>query len=458
MDMKKLFYTITVVFSLFISSVYGYENQIDKVHIIQLLKQENFSSLEKMLSEYQKEFEENVNKELKVLNAFNAFENSDPDLEKYLEKWVLKTPNSYSVHMALGIYHFHLGWLSRGNKWAKDTSSKQFAKMKAHFRKAQDEFKKTIKINPKMTIAYGHLIAIVGGDKIKSKQILDEALKNNPLSKIVRLYYVRFLEPKWGGSIAEIKKFITEAKPFYVQNKQLKEIEGSLPYAQADMLYTTYTSENVKLSLPYFDEAVQKSGRNRAVILRRAEAYDFLGKYQNALRDCNEVLNQDSQNIDALILRAKIFMILQNFEQAINDLNLAVELDKLNPEALKNKGIMFYKLDRFSESFQQFIDSLTYGYKDSVTHTYLGYIYYYTKKNYTLAAQELKTAMKFGKDNSSSWYLITASQWHDRDCDFVKSAYKYKEVCTINNNCENKKLNWALKSADYALQRGICKN
>jgi len=89
---------------------------------------------------------------------------------------------------------------------------------------------------------------------------------------------------------------------------------------------------------------------------------------------------------------------------------------------------------------------------------YLGYIYYNNKKNYTLAAQELKTAIELGNENLELWYLITASQWHDRDCDFVKSAYNYKEACTLNNDCDQKQLDWAIKSADYALNKGACKN
>jgi tetratricopeptide (TPR) repeat protein len=458
--MGKIIRLISVFCFLFLSVVYGSSNNVkpDKIKLIQLLENEDFDHLDKILSDYQKKCENNISKEGNVQDAFDAFENSDPSLEQHLEKWVSSKPNSASAHMALGTYHYNLGWLSRGFRWAKDTTSKQFAKMKAHFRKAHDEFKETVRLNPKMTIAYSYLIAISGGDKVSSKQILDEALSHNPLSKAVRLYYVQYLQPKWGGSLGDVEKFIADLKPLYSQNKHLKDIEGRLPYTQGDILFTTYDNDKVKLSIPYFNEAVQKSGQNRSTILRRAEAYRYLDEYQKALDDCNEVLRRDPQHLGALILRGKVFIDLKNYDKALKDLNMAIRLDKLNPAALRNKGIALYKLKHRDESFQPFIDSLTYGYSSSLSHTYLGYIYYYDKKNYTLAAQELKTAIELGNEDSQLWYFATASQWHDRDCDFVKSAYQYKEACTLQNDCDQKKLGWAIKSADFAVKRGVCTN
>ena len=66
----------------------------------------------------------------------------------------------------------------------------------------------------------------------------------------VRLYYINFLQPKWGGSLDDIEKFIADLKPLYSQNKDLKDIEGRLPYTQGDVLLTTYDKDKVKLSIP----------------------------------------------------------------------------------------------------------------------------------------------------------------------------------------------------------------
>jgi hypothetical protein len=97
-----------------------------------------------------------------------------------------------------------------------------------------------------------------------------------------------------------------------------------------------------------------------------------------------------------------------------------------------------------------------YGYEKKSTHTYIGYIYYYTKKNYRLAAESLKIASELGNDKARIWYLITASQWHNRDCEFVKSAEVYSEKCKKSGTCKKKDLDWALKSAAFA-KKSTCK-
>lgn len=458
--MKKIVRYILILCFLFLSitSSVSANTNFDKIEILQFLKNDDFGKLENIFAKYQERYEKDVSNEEDVYNSFNVFENSDPELEQHLNKWVLAKPDSYFSHMALGVYHYNLGWLSRGYKFADNTTSKQFAKMEAYFRKAEDEFKETIKLNPKMSIAYGYLIGIAGGNKVVSRQVLDEALSHNPLSKIVRLYYINFLEPKWGGSLQDIENYIAETKPFYSQNISLKDIEGRLPYAKGDGLFISSGKDNVKLAISYFDDAVLKSSRDNAILFSRAEANRYIGAYQKALDDCNEILSRKPQDVDALTLRGRIYIDLEDYNRALEDLNVAIYFDKFNPKALRNKGVALYKLKRQEESLQPFIDSLTYGYDSSLAHVYLGYIYYYTKKNYTLATKELKTAIELGDENPKLWYFITASQWHDRDCDFVKSANKYKETCMFQNKCDQKKLDWAIKSANYAIKKGICKN
>ena len=153
---------IVVVMMLIIgtNSAWGDMDFKDKNVWMQLLNSEKYDVLEKELSSLQSTYEKNPSTERNLLLALSAFKNSDPALKNKLEVWVREKKNSIFSHLALAMYHEHLGWLSRGSRWGKDTTSQQFSKMKAHFRKANDELQLVIAKNPKISIAYAVLISV----------------------------------------------------------------------------------------------------------------------------------------------------------------------------------------------------------------------------------------------------------------------------------------------------------
>jgi len=128
----------------------------------------------------------------------------------------------------------------------------------------------------------------------------------------------------------------------------------------------------------------------------------------------------------------------------------------MDPYLLHIRGGIYYKKNRLELAFRDFTDSLAYGYGKPYGHRMLGYIHY-AKKNYSVASQELQLAVEFGNKDSYTWYLLTASQWHERDCKFVESAFMYESICKVEKSCDKKQLTWALKSAKFAKDRGVCK-
>ncbi|RLA66651.1 MAG: hypothetical protein DRQ78_03820 [Epsilonproteobacteria bacterium] len=455
--MKK----ILIFFMLFMSFTQIWGSNIDisnKSTWLQLLHNKEYDVLDIELSKLQKDYENNASTEGVLSFALSSFENSDPELEYKLEQWLSAKPDSEFSHLALGLYHSHLGWLSRGSRWSKDTTSQQFAKMKGHFRKANDELRWVVKQNPKQSIAYGDLINLASaeGDSVAENTFFSEAIKYSPLSSVIRRAYLSSLLPKWGGSFAKIEKFLSETTMLYNQNPALKIQEGYLEYARGDeIIIRTKDNKSYKNALEYLNKAIEKS-KYSLYLGRRADVYKYMKSYEKSINDYTKALNISPQNSRYLAAKGSVYYKLKKYSLAIENIDEAIKFDKMNPRALRTRGLIYYSMKEKDKALIDLLDSLVYGFENYTTHVYLGYIYYYTKKNYRLAAESLKLSSKFGNDDSYIWYLITASQWHNRDCEFVESADIYAQKCKESGKCKKKNLDWALKSAAYA-KRSTCK-
>lgn len=449
---------VLIVFVLMINITNIWASSISensKLEWLKLLNEEKYEELENKLFELQIVYENNVSSERKLLYAISSFENSDPMLEDKLKAWLKEKPNSIFPHLAYGMYHFHLGSLSRGSRWSKDTTSQQFAKMRGHFREAKDQLTWVVEKNSKSSLAYAGLLSIEFINSNNEKKLFDEAIKFNPFSSVIRTTYLVSLLPKWGGSFKKIENFLNETSKLYSENNALSIQDGFLEYAHGDELFTSTEDDKYIKALSYFDKAIEKSKYTK-YLKRRAEVYKYMKLYKKSIQDYTKALSYLPEDSSLLKGRAKVYYRLKQYDLALLDINKAITYDKMDNEALQTRGFIYYSMKKQDLALLDFTDSLIYGYENKRTHEYIGYIHYYTKKNYRFAAESLKISSKFGNDRSHLWYLITASQWHNRDCEFVKSASIYESKCKESGDCKKKNLDWALKSAEFA-KKSTCK-
>ncbi len=431
---------------------------IDKDSWLNLIEKKQYKKLDLKLQVLQDEYMHDITKERTLLLALKSFENSNPQLEYMLEGWVKVQPNSIFAHTSLGIYHTNLAFLSRGTASITKTNKKQIAKMNAHFRKAKDELQFAIDKNPKFTVPFAYMLSIymANGNNKAYRELLDKALLTNPYSSNIRYNHLSSLEPKWGGSLEKLKNFMADTSKLYGKNKVLKREEGYYPYVQADMLRFKKGFDK-KRQIAYLNEAIKLNPNNEKYYMSRGDSYYFYFKdFKKAIDDYTKALNLSSQDSFILGTRAKVYLKLKQYDKALIDINKALKYDGLAPNLLRLRAKIYYETDKKNKAVQDYTDSLIYGNSSGTAHQYLGYIYY-SKKNYALASDELIKADIIRDGDAQDWYYITASQWHDRDCKFVESAYKYKAKCDKEKGCEQNKLKWAIKSAEFAKTHGVCK-
>lgn len=430
----------------------------DKNSWLKLIKDKQYEKLDSKLQVLQDEFIQDVTRERTLLRALQSFDNSNAQLEYILKDWVKANPSSIYAHASLGMYHLNLAFLSRGTHFINETNKKQIAKMHAHFRKAKDEFQFAIDKNPKFTIPFAYMLHIfmANGQDNEYEAILKKALLENPNSYVIRYNHLLSLQPKWGGSLKELKYFMDETSKLYGNNEVLKRQEGYYQYVQADILRLQDNFDKNK-QINYLHEAIKLNPYNSSYYESRGNSYYYyFNEYQKAINDYTKALEFSPQDSSILGDRSRTYLQLKQYDLALADINEALKYDSLNPRLLRLRGKIYYKIDRKSEALTDYTDSLIYENSNASAHTYLGYIYY-AKKNYALASDELLKADKIEDADAQDWYYITASQWHDRDCKFVVSAYTYKAKCEEEKGCKQKRIDWAIKSAEFAKARGICK-
>lgn len=443
-----------ILFLVFIFSFIN-ANEINKFEILELLNNSKFKELNSYIDKLYKDYKADITKERTLLEALNTFDTSSDVAGEQIKKWLNSMPNSLYAHFAMAYYYTNLGWKARGSKLISSTTKEQILNMKEEFKKAKNELDYVVKKDPKFSIAYASKVIIDGMlDSNIKEQVFKEALKQNPLSSVIRTTYLYTLLPKWGGSYEAIEDILNSTRELYSKNPALKIQEGYLKFAKADTIIIQGQDElHYKEALKYLNEAISKS-KFKVYIKERAWLYNRLSMYDKAINDYSYLIKKFPGTIDFYLKRAKIYYKQDKFDLALKDLNEILNYDMFNNKALFLRGAIYQVQKDYNKAIEDY-KLATIGSSDYRAYRYLGDIYFY-KKDYKNAIDNLKLATMYGAKEPDIWYKLTASQWHLKDCKFVESAFKYKDACKEYGGCETQKLEWAIKSANYAKDR-VCK-
>ena len=229
------------------------------------------------LSEFQTAFEEDIQEEANVYDAFDAFSSAIPMYEVILNNWVQQYANTYQPYVARAKYYLACGGAARGTKWANETTEKQFQEMRRYYSLALEDIKSALTVNLKLDICYSMMITIgmsVSDDRLK-KNTLAEALKYNPYGFYVRDVYLYSLTPRWGGSYQAMEEFCDEAEKYSAFNPQLKTLRSRIFSDKARVFWYESSYEE---AVQYFTKALEY--RDYADYYEeRGECYAALEKY-----------------------------------------------------------------------------------------------------------------------------------------------------------------------------------
>jgi tetratricopeptide (TPR) repeat protein len=271
-----------------------------------------------------------------VYDAYRTFYLTDPLYEEFFIKWINRFPDKYQPYLAMAQYCCAKGWESRGHKFSKETSEKQFKGMRFYFSKAEENLKAALQINPDLMVGYNLLINIYNASGNNAAE--DEAIKNAialfPHSFLVRYAGAWAKQPRWGGSYKDIEEIAKEAEVYSDINPELTALYGLIYY---DLSRNSRRNKRYEKAIDLLTKALI-FGDNWAIYFERANIYHFdLKEYDRAFEDINRCIELRPVIGKIYRMRSRIYFTKGDYSDSLEDLNTAQILRPGDPSTTKWK-------------------------------------------------------------------------------------------------------------------------
>jgi tetratricopeptide (TPR) repeat protein len=274
---------------------YGYPiRRVDKVGILALFRNGEYDRLTEYVESFQKEFEADFKKEYWIFDSIDSFDNADPRMEEGLNVWVKSHPDSFVPYAARANFFSATGWAYRGSDISRKTSKEQFKLMADYHVKAMEDFQKVLALNPRVMIAYTSLMGIYRANKgndAKQKSLYEKAGTACPDCYLTPLWRIWDLEPRWGGSMEQMKQFADDEAKNIAANPRLAVLGGFPAYELCKIRYDEKQYDNAMLAC---NQALV-NGESSWFYYRRGNIYRSTKKYTEALADYESALKLEPQ-------------------------------------------------------------------------------------------------------------------------------------------------------------------
>lgn len=288
-----------------------------------LLAAHQFATLDRHFSNVQRDYVDGLISDVDLRNAFRVFYPTDAALEPKYDAWVGQFPRSYVAHLARGIYLKRVGAARRGDAFIDGTSIAQLIGMSLAYRRAAADFHASASLDAKPILTYMHAMDISRqyGHAVENRQLLDLSVRVDPMNFIVRQKYMLSLEPRWGGSMPQMRAFLEECSRANLPDARLRQLKAVIVADQADM---DYFSGRYAPAASEYREAIQLGGETPCLVCA-GYAMATEKRYADAVQVYSQMLAANPADPYALSWRAYAYAELQD-PRAIADFTAAANL------------------------------------------------------------------------------------------------------------------------------------
>ena len=327
--------------------------------IIDLLDKRDYAALEHLLGGHQWTFEADPDTSRRLENAFGAFRKVPRSGEAALNEWVGKYPASYAALVARGSYYHAQGLDARGTAFIKDTPDENVEAMRFYLSKARRDLERSLKLTQKPYLSRLLLMSITrtAGSRRGAKAHYLEAARLAPQSVELRLAYMSSLEPRWGGSLAEMEAFAAESRA------QLKDPESVARLAARVPAYRAHErgrEKDLAQALQLYNESIALYADART-LCERSYVLSQLKRDAEAFADVKLALSK-VRDIRYCLERAVSAAARSSAtEDVIEVMNLVIEVDPRSHHAYNQRGWRHQQQGRYELAFQDYLASAKLG-------------------------------------------------------------------------------------------------
>jgi predicted Zn-dependent protease len=271
-------------------------------------------------------------------NAFRALGKIPNAARADLERWAKQEPSSYAASLALAGFHANQAMEARGFAATADTPKENFAAMRQSLALARAELERAVTLSPSPYVARRMLMASarLRGDRAGEQANYAEALKLAPKDVELRLAHMTMLEPRWGGSEAQMQAYIEESRRD-LKEAEVARLSARLPAVRA---YERAAAGEWEHALKLYDESIALDAAAGS-LCERARVLTTLKRSAEAIADVTQALDKARDNRTCLRQAVRAVEELQDPNEVVRVLSLVLESDPASVEARNQRGFAY---------------------------------------------------------------------------------------------------------------------
>ena len=327
--------------------------------IIELVKRADFAGLESTIGGLQEAYERDTAASVTLETAVATFARLPAAAEATLDQWVAKYPRSYAAHVARARFFMEQAVRARGDRFAADTPKENFTKMLALQARALDDLERSFALTafPYLTHRYSISIARQQSRRDAVRTHFAAAIQLAPLSVETRLAYLDALEPRWGGSMLAMQRFIDDSRAAVADDQAFARLQARVPAYRA---FEARQAHNPDLALREIDTAI---ALHDAAGLRceRANILGTLKRHADAFAELQRGLalsSYDSACLDAAtyaVTKAPAATSAAENSEQLRILTLVVEQGKASAHTYGQRGWRYQQQARDDLAFPDYL-------------------------------------------------------------------------------------------------------
>jgi tetratricopeptide (TPR) repeat protein len=340
--------------------------------IVELVQKRDYEALERLLGEQQLAFERDATTSPVLENAYRAFAKVPTGDEPALDAWVERNPASYAARAGRASFFVFQGLEARGTEFIGDTPPEKIGLMRAYFEKARSDAERSLSMTPKPYISRRTLMTVarVLGRRKDAAVHYVEAIRMAPDSVGTRLDHMAGLEPRWGGSYAEMEKFVAESRTQLKTTAAADRIAAAVPAYRAQ---DAARARDFDVALRHYNEAVALDP-DAAPACGRAYVLSELKRFDEALADAKRALSTRDDPPYCLQLAPYVAAGAKNADEAIAVMSLVIEARPTSIHALRQRGWRYQQQGRVELAFPDYLATARLG--DAWGQTMAGKMYW----------------------------------------------------------------------------------
>jgi len=160
-----------------------------------------------------------------------------------------------------------------------------------------------------------------------------------------------------------------------------------------------YVEPDENLKIEYYSKAIELNPQYAAAYNNRGDAYQALGKENEAFQDFSTAIRFNPEFAPAYINRGNIYENRRKHEEAIQDFSTAIELEPKYTLAYNNRGTSYKNLGRYEKALQDFNKAIQLEPKFVSAHFNRGDVYRKMGKDHE-AIKDYTKAIELDRNNA----------------------------------------------------------